>query len=109
MEEKEESADTAPVGSIGARPDSLVPPLLAGIYVLGVSAVSRWILICFKEASPVLPPLPSPPPLSLSFSHSLSLLPISSVRLLRGVSVRSDALGVQTCKDPDGPQSEGLR
>lgn len=54
---------------------SIPSPMLAHIYALGVSAVSRWILMCFKEASPVLsssssfPPSihpASPPLLSLS-------------------------------------------
>ncbi|GLD63652.1 disintegrin and metalloproteinase domain-containing protein 22 isoform X1 [Lates japonicus] len=50
-------------------------PLSAHIYALGVSAVSRWILMCFKEVSPVLssppstpPTLPPSPPLSLTLS-----------------------------------------
>lgn len=50
-------------------------------------------------------PFPSPPPsLSLSFS-----LPHSPPCILRGVSVRSDALGVQRYEDLHGPPSQGLR
>lgn len=48
---------------------SIPSPLLAYIYVFVVSAVSRWILIRFKEASPVLsPPLHTSLPPSLSHS-----------------------------------------
>lgn len=55
-------------------------PLSAHIYALGVSAVSRWILMCFKEVSPVLSSPPSTPPtlppsLPLSLPHTLSSLP----------------------------------
>lgn len=54
----------------GPQLSSIPSPLLAHIYALGVSAVSRWILMYFKEVSPVLssPPSlpPSPPSLSLS-------------------------------------------
>lgn len=60
-------------GGTGPKLFSIPSPLLAHIYALGVSAVSRWILMCFKEASPVLssppsihPCVPVPPSLSLS-------------------------------------------
>ncbi|KAK5862304.1 hypothetical protein PBY51_017715 [Eleginops maclovinus] len=96
---KVEEAGVDHPGKPGTQLHSILSLLLAHIYALGVSAVSRWILMCFKEVSLVLPSLtPSPLPPSLS-----------TVLLLRGVSVRSDALGVQTCKDPDGHQPEGLR
>lgn len=47
-------------------------------------------------------PCPSSSSSSLSFSHSPPCV-------LRGVSVRSDALGVQRSEDLDGPPSQGLR
>ena len=65
----------------GPQLSSSPSPLLAHIYALGVSAVSRWILMCFKEASPS-PLLPSIHP-SLPPSLSLTLLPASSVLLVR--------------------------
>lgn len=37
-----------------AGPAAFLHPVCAHIYALGVSAASRWILMCFKEVSPVL-------------------------------------------------------
>ncbi|XP_054869336.1 disintegrin and metalloproteinase domain-containing protein 22 isoform X2 [Amphiprion ocellaris] len=81
------------------------PRSSAHIYASGVSAVSRWTLMRFKEVSPAL--LLSPPSLPLRLS-------LSPPRLLRsadprGLGALRRAQRSDSYAPPDGPPAAGLR